>query len=208
MDIILSIAILVYSSVLHEIAHGYAAYQLGDPTAKLKGRLTLNPVSHIDPMFSLLMPLLTYIATAGNMIFGGAKPVPVDPFNLRDGRKDLAIVSLAGPATNIALACLATIIIHILYPDFTFGEVGISGLLGFVLATTVKWNLLLAILNLIPIPPLDGSKIFSLILSPKTAAAFLSLEYMGFILVIMFFFFGGSALLGVLVNFSLSLLGF
>lgn len=208
MEIILSIAILIYSSVLHEIAHGYSAYRLGDPTAKLKGRITLNPVSHIDPLFSLLMPLLTYIGTAGSLIFGGAKPVPVDPFNLRDGRKDLAIVSLAGPATNIALACIAALIIHIAYPGFSFGEVGASGFLGFILATIVKWNLLLAILNLLPIPPLDGSKIFSLLLSPKSAAAFLSLEYMGFILVIMFFFFGGSTLLGVLITFSLSLLGF
>ncbi len=208
MEIILSIAILIYSSVLHEIAHGYSAYRLGDPTAKLKGRITLNPVSHIDPFFSLLMPLLTYIATAGSLIFGGAKPVPVDPFNLKDGRKDLAVVSLAGPATNLALACIAAALIHTIYPGYSFGEVGGSGLLGFILATTVKWNLLLAILNLLPIPPLDGSKIFSLLLTPKAAAAFQSLEYMGFILVIMFFFLGGSTLLGVLINFSLSLLGF
>lgn len=208
MDIILSIAILIYSSVFHEIAHGYSAYRLGDPTAKLKGRLTLNPVSHIDPFFSILMPLLTYIATAGNFIFGGAKPVPVDPFNLRDGRKDLAIVSLAGPATNFLLAGIAAVLTHIIFPGFSFGEVAGSGVLGFILTTTIKWNLLLAILNLLPIPPLDGSKIFSLLLSPKSAAAFLSLEYMGFILVIMFFFFGGSTLLGLLINFSISLLGF
>lgn len=208
MEIVLSIIILIYSSVLHEIAHGWSAYRLGDPTAKLKGRLTLNPVSHIDPFFSILMPLLTYIATAGSFIFGGAKPVPVDPFNLRDGRKDLAIVSLAGPATNILLAGIAALLIHSIFPGYSFGEVSVSGLLGFILTTTVKWNLLLAILNLLPIPPLDGSKIFSLILSPKSAAAFLSLEYMGFILLIMFFFFGGSTLLGLLINFSISLLGF
>lgn len=208
MEIVLSIAILIYSSVLHEIAHGYTAYRFGDPTAKLKGRLTLNPISHIDPFFSLLMPLMTYIATAGSLIFGGAKPVPVDPFNLRDGRKDLALVSLAGPATNLTLAIVAGILTHVFFPGFAFGEVAREGIFGFLLTTTIKWNLLLAILNLLPIPPLDGSKIFSLLLSPKAAAAFLSLEYMGFILVIMFFFFGGSSLLGVLINFSLSLLGF
>lgn len=207
-EIVLSIAILIYSSVLHEIAHGYTAYRFGDPTAKLRGRLTLNPVSHIDPLFSILMPLMTYIATAGSLIFGGAKPVPVDIFNLRDGRKDLALVSLAGPATNLALACIAAVLTHIIFPDFSFGSVAASGLLGFFLTTVIKWNLLLAILNLLPIPPLDGSKIFSLLLSSKAAAAFLSLEYMGFILVIMFFFFGGSALLGTLISFALSLLGF
>ena len=93
---ILSIAILIYSSILHEIAHGYIAYRLGDPTAKILGRITLNPVPHIDPFMSILIPLLTYLGSAGTFIFGGAKPVPVDPFNLRDGMKDLALVSLAG----------------------------------------------------------------------------------------------------------------
>lgn len=205
MELILNLIILIYSAILHEIAHGYSAYRLGDPTAKLKGRLTLNPIPHIDPFFSLLMPFLTSFT---GIIIGGAKPVPVDPYNLKDGRKDLAIVSLAGPATNVLLACLAAFFIHVLFPGFTFGEVASSGFLGFILTAVVQLNLMLAILNLLPIPPLDGSKIFSLLLSPKSAAAFLSLEYMGFILVIMFFFFGGSVLLGEMINFSLTLLGF
>src|SRR5258708_4928216 len=97
---ILSILILVYSSVLHEIAHGYVAYRLGDPTAKIQGRLTLNPIKHIDPYMSLLLPIMLFFATGGRFIFGGAKPVPVDPFNLRDPFKDLALVSLVGPLTN------------------------------------------------------------------------------------------------------------
>src|SRR6266704_3534567 len=111
---IISIVILIYSSVLHEVAHGYVAYRLGDPTAKLQGRITLNPLKHIDLYMTVLLPLLMYIATAGAFIFGGAKPVPVDPFNLRDGRKDLALVSLAGPATNFLIAVGFAAIIHLI----------------------------------------------------------------------------------------------
>src|SRR5690349_14308799 len=112
---ILNIIILVYSSICHEIAHGFVAYRLGDPTAKILGRLTLNPLKHIDPFMSILFPLILQISHSP-IIFGGAKPVPVDPFNLRDGRKDLAIVSLAGPLTNIILALIAAILLHFFYP--------------------------------------------------------------------------------------------
>ena len=113
---IISIAILLFSSILHEVMHGYTAYRLGDPTAKLLGRITLDPRPHIDPIMSIVVPILVYISSAGNFIFGGAKPVPVDPFNLRDGLKDLALVSLVGPLTNIALAVVFSLVIHLLFP--------------------------------------------------------------------------------------------
>ncbi len=212
---IISILILIYSSILHEIAHGYVAYRLGDPTAKILGRITLNPIPHIDPFMTLLIPLMTYLGSAGTFIFGGAKPVPVDLFNLRDGIKDLALVSLAGPITNILLAITAALMIHALFPNSGFNEIALSGLLGFILTTFVKWNLLLAILNLLPIPPLDGSKLFALLLPERTAGAYLAIGNGGLgimILVILFYFpigpFSLSSLLSTLITSSLTLLGF
>lgn len=209
---IISILILVYSSVLHEVAHGYIAYRLGDPTAKLLGRLTLNPLKHIDPYMSIILPILLFFATNGTFLFGGAKPVPVDPFNLRDGRKDLALVSLVGPLTNIMLAIIASILIHIIFPGTFFDTVSRGGFFGYFLSHVVLWNLLLAIFNLVPIPPLDGSKVFALLLPPREAAAYLSLGSIGMIilLVLLFFPIGGFSLMnlvGSLTTFSLSLLG-
>ena len=212
---IISITILIYSSILHEIMHGYVAYRLGDPTAKILGRITFNPVPHIDPFMSILIPLITYIGSAGSFIFGGAKPVPVDPFNLRDGMKDLALVSLAGPMTNIMLAIVAAVTTHALFPDMSFNAIAASGLLGFILTTIINWNLLLAILNLLPIPPLDGSKLFALLLPERAAASYLAIGNSGlgmFILIALFFFpiggFSLSNVLGTLIVFSRSFLGF
>jgi len=210
---IISIAILIFSSILHEIAHGYVAYRLGDPTAKLLGRITLDPRKHIDLYMSIILPVMLYIATGGRFIFGGAKPVPVDPFNLRDGRKDLALVSLVGPLTNVILAVIGSLLIHALYPGASFIETFRNGILGFILGTLVQWNLLLAIFNLVPIPPLDGSKVFSLILPPKMAASFMALGNLGMIVLILLLFFpiGGFSLMNVvysLIFFALSLLGF
>lgn len=209
---IISIGILIYSAIFHEIAHGFVAYRLGDPTAKLQGRLTLNPKSHIDLYMSILLPLLLFIGSGGRFIFGGAKPVPVDPFNLRDGIKDLALVSLVGPLTNLLLAIVASLLIHLIFPGWGFASVINSGIIGFILAETVYLNLLLAIFNLVPIPPLDGSKIFSLLLPPKQAAAYMSLGNIGmlFLIFLLFFPIGGFSLMGTvtsIIAFALSLLG-
>lgn len=212
---IISVLILVFSSILHEIMHGYVAYRLGDPTAKLMGRITLNPRSHIDPFMTILMPLLTYFGSGGSFIFGGAKPVPVDPFNLRDGLKDLALVSVAGPLTNILLAIAASLTTHALFPQAGFNEVANTGIVGFILTTTIKWNLLLAILNLMPIPPLDGSKLFALLLPERIAAQYLAIGSGGLGLLILIFLFyfpiGGFSLSGIilsLITTSLHFLGF
>lgn len=215
MDIIgalISLGILIYSAIFHEIAHGWVAYRLGDPTAKLQGRITLNPKSHIDLYMSILLPLLLFIGSGGRFIFGGAKPVPVDPFNLRDGRKDLALVSLVGPLTNLSLAVIASLLIHLIFPGARFVEVINSGIIGFILAQTVYLNLLLAVFNLVPIPPLDGSKVFSLLLPPKQAAAFMSLGNIGMLLLIFLLFFpiGGFSLMNTVLSiiiFALGLLG-
>jgi len=206
---LISLLILVYSAILHEIAHGLVAERLGDPTARLMGRLTLNPKSHIDPLMSITLPLLLIIS-GSPVIFGAAKPVPVDPFNLRDGRKDMALISLAGPATNIGLAILAAILIKLL----VFAQIG--GAPGFFaewfLLTVARLNLLLAIFNMLPIPPLDGSKIFSLVLPDKEAAVYLSFGSIGFFIIFFFLMFpiGGFSLgsvIGNLLIFSEHLLG-
>ena len=197
---IIALVILLFSAILHEIAHGYVAERLGDPTARLAGRLTLNPKNHIDPMMSIALPLLLLIA-GSPIIIGAAKPVPVDPFNLRDGRKDLALVSLAGPLTNIFIAIIASLILKFIpYSIFYY-----------LLSVIAHLNLLLAIFNLIPIPPLDGSKIFSLILPEKLANVFLSLGSIGIFIIFFLLLSSGPLSLGGLISslllFSEKLLG-
>lgn len=204
--VLISLAILVFSAILHEIAHGFVADSFGDPTARLSGRLTLNPKSHIDPMMTIFLPLLLFFS-GSPVIFGGAKPVPIDPYNFREGRKDLALVALAGPATNIILAVLATLIFRLLdsLPMIT------PAFVGWFLNTVVQINLLLAIFNLIPIPPLDGSKIVSLLLPEKDARAYLSVGNVGMIILFFLLFFpiGGFSLgdfISRLVSLSRSIL--
>ncbi len=173
--LIISLVVLLFSAILHEIAHGYVAERLGDPTAKLSGRLTLNPLKHIDPFMSIILPLLLLISHSP-VIFGGAKPVPVDPFNLREGRKDLAIVSLAGPLTNFLLAIVAALSLHLINGDT-------NSLVGSLLQIIIQLNLLLGIFNLLPIPPLDGSKLFALLLPERDAQAYLSMSSIGFFII-------------------------
>lgn len=187
--------ILVFSAILHEVAHGYVADKLGDPTARLMGRLTLNPQKHIDPMMSIALPLLL-ILSGSPVIFGAAKPVPIDPFNLKEGRKDIAIVSLSGPLTNILLAVTAALLFKLLSANTTAIAIYIASLL----ALAVKLNLLLAIFNLLPIPPLDGSKVFALLLSEKDANTYLSFSSIGiFILFFLLLFPIGGFSLGELI---------
>lgn len=218
MDIVsavILITILMFSAILHEISHGYVAERLGDPTARLAGRLTLDPRKHIDPMMSIALPLILLIS-GSPVIIGAAKPVPVDPFNLRDGRKDMALVSLAGPLTNVILAIAASFIIKLIlfiYPSFS-QNAGANELLGFLIVffgMVTKLNLLLAIFNLIPIPPLDGSKIFSLLLPEKLADAFLSLGSIGIFIIFFLLLSPGELSLGRLIfsllSFSEKLLG-
>lgn len=195
---VISLVILIYSAILHEIAHGYVAERLGDPTARLMGRLTLDPRPHIDPFMSIVVPLLL-ILSGSPVVFGAAKPVPVDSFNLRDGRKDLAIVSLAGPATNLLIATIAAILLKAL-SIVTLG--GFTVFINWFLLTAVRLNLLLFIFNLIPIPPLDGSKVFALILPEKDARVYLSVGNIGIIFVFFLLLFpiGGFSLNTVIFN--------
>lgn len=213
---LIDLFIIILSAILHEIAHGLVADKLGDPTARLAGRLTLNPKKHIDFFMSIVVPALLIISHSP-IVFGAAKPVPVDPFNLKDGKKDVAIVSLAGPLTNILIAILGALVIKLL---LTFSPMAPSdnmsnlvvALLYLLFVKVVYWNLLLAIFNLLPIPPLDGSKIFALILPEREAAVYLSLGSIGFFLLLLLLVvpIGGFSLNGfifTLLTFSQRLLG-
>jgi Zn-dependent protease len=161
---------------------------------------------------SIIFPLLL-ILSGSPVIFGGAKPVPVDPFNLHDGHKDLALVSLAGPLTNLLLAILAALLIHLFYPQMPLNLVMIHDLAGFILIAIIKLNLLLAIFNLIPIPPLDGSKVFAMLLPPREAASYLAMGSIGMFIIFMLLLvnigpFSLMTFIQALQNFSLALLGF
>lgn len=206
---IISLIILVYSAILHEIAHGFVAERLGDPTARLMGRLTLNPKNHIDPMMSILLPLIL-VLSGSPIVFGAAKPVPVDPFNLRDGRKDMALVSLAGPVTNFLIAIICAILIKVLNIVPLGGFAG--AFIAWFLLTAVKLNLILGIFNLIPIPPLDGSKVFALVLPEKEAAVYLSIGSIGIFIIFFFLLvpignFSLGGFIGNLLSFAERLLG-
>lgn len=172
-NIVISLAVLVASAILHEIAHGYVAEKLGDPTARLAGRLTLNPIPHIDPLMSIAIPLLLMVA-GSPVIFGAAKPVPVNPLMLKEGRKDLALVALAGPLTNLLIAIVAAILINLTVSSQ-------------ILYLIVFYNLALGFLNLLPIPPLDGSKFFSIILPETTAQKYFALAPFGMLILFLLF---------------------
>ena len=150
------ILVLIFSIVIHEVSHGAMANILGDHTAKRLGRLTLNPIKHIDPVGSLLVPVLSYFASNGALPFGWAKPVPYNPYNLRDQRWGEAKVAAAGPLSNIALAVFFGTIIRLASNGaFILGAPQME-----ILFTIVVVNLSLAVVNLIPIYPLDGSRVF------------------------------------------------
>ncbi len=213
MELILTLIVLLFSAILHEVAHGFVADRFGDPTARLAGRLTLNPKSHIDPFMSVILPLLMYISSGGTFFIGAAKPVPVDPFNLREGRKDIALVALAGPLTNILLAVTAAIMLRILFLPVIAHNISpfLFSLLYPFLSTVITINLLLAIFNLLPIPPLDGSKLFALALPEKEANVYMAMGNIGFFILLFLLLFpiGGFSLsefIFNLISFARSLL--
>ena len=184
--IIFEFIVLIFSAVLHEVAHGFVAERLGDPTARNAGRLTLNPLAHLDPFGSVLMPLLLYFASGGAFFFAAAKPVPYNPNNLKDPRSGGAKIALAGPATNFVLALVLGILIRILV------HFPVSDFFLTLLAVIVYLNIVLGLFNLVPIPPLDGSRILFAAL-PQTPAIYRAmyfLERWGLLFVLIFVFFG------------------
>ena len=179
MDFTFQIAILIMSVVIHEVAHGFAARFYGDHTAEYEGRLTLNPIKHIDPIGSVFVPLISYMF--GGFVFGWAKPVPYNPYNLKPGRWPEAFVALAGPLSNISIAVVFSILFRLSSEPSA----------GFAIITTsiIYVNILLAVFNLMPIPPLDGSKLLFAVFPEKIYQFRNFFERYGLILVLVFIFF-------------------
>lgn len=184
--------VLLFSMVAHEYAHGYAALKQGDTTAYSLGRLTWNPIPHIDPFMSILLPLLMYITTGGRLIFGGAKPVPVVPRNYRNYKRGDIIVSLAGVATNVVIAilCIPLIIIVGLIGRISPVLFDTFALIQAMLLYGIMINLGLAAFNLIPIPPLDGSHVFKYLLPPAWALNYQRLGGQGLLILFLLISFG------------------
>lgn len=161
---IFQLIVLLFSVIIHEVAHGAVAERLGDPTARLLGRITLNPLKHIDPVGSILVPLFLSLIPGG-VVFGWAKPVPYNPMNLKRPDRDGALIALAGPASNLILAAAFGAVVRLLS--------GVSGYaaLADLAALIVLVNVSLAVFNLVPLPPLDGSKLLYAVL-PASAAGF------------------------------------
>lgn len=176
-----SILCFVPALVIHEVAHGFAAYKLGDPTAKAAGRLSLNPLKHIDPFGTVILPLLLMIMNWP--IFGYAKPVPYNPHYFKDPRKGDAITGLAGPAANLAMAFIASLVMHLLLN--VFGYSVYSNMVGifffsYFFPLFILINLYLMFFNLIPIPPLDGSSIIALFIPERLLPKWYSIQHYAF----------------------------
>jgi Zn-dependent protease len=187
--VIFEFLVLIFSAVLHEIAHGYEAERLGDDTARKAGRLTLNPLVHLDPFGSILMPILLYIASGGTFFFAAAKPVPYNPNNLKNPRTGSAKIAIAGPLTNFGLAIIFGVLVRICaYFPISSTSIQLIQLLGLICLI----NVLLGTFNLVPIPPLDGSRVLFAAL-PQTQTTYkvmYFLERWGLIFVLLFVFFG------------------
>jgi Zn-dependent protease len=176
----LMVVVLLFSIIIHEVAHGYVALLNGDPTARMLGRITLNPVPHIDPVGTILLPLILLLSHAG-ILFGWARPVPVNPLNYRNYRWGEFAVSAAGPVSNLVLAAVFSLLLRL-----GLGNVGLVKLASF----GVSINIFLALFNLIPIPPLDGSHILAILLPRDLARLYAYLEPVGFILILVLFYTG------------------
>ena len=185
-NLLLAAPVLLFSMVAHEYAHGYAALKQGDPTAQQLGRLTWNPIKHIDPFLTILMPVMLYWASNGQFMFGGAKPVPVNPRNYRDFKRGDIIVSLAGIVTNLLLFPLCALMVVGLG---LLGKLIPPGaetlfLLQRMMFMGILFNLVLALFNLIPIPPLDGSHVMKWLLPPAWSLRYQALGKYGIIILL------------------------
>jgi Zn-dependent protease len=188
---VFQIIVLIFSAVIHEVSHGFTAEKLGDPTARLAGRLTLNPFKHLEFFGSFILPLSLYFLSGGRFIFGWAKPVPYNPLNLKNPLRGGALIALAGPLSNFIIAIVFGIILNI---------VGLNSPISSLFLIIIYINVLLGVFNLVPIPPLDGSKVLFGILPNKrwTYKLMIILESYGMILLILFLFFGFNLIIPII----------
>jgi len=189
-EFLFAIAVLIMSVVIHEVSHGFSANALGDPTARLQGRLTLNPLKHLDPIGSIIVPAITYLV--GGFIFGWARPVPYNPYNLKNQKWGPGAVAAAGPLANILMAIIFGLIVR-------FGAANgfIVGAFLEIIILIVFINIILAIFNLVPIPPLDGSKVLFAFLPYRWRSLQIFLEQYGFLLLLIFILFFWSIILPI-----------
>ena len=172
---------VLFAITLHEAAHGWVAYKLGDPTAKSLGRITVNPIKHIDPVGSVVVPI--FLATLSGFVMGWAKPVPVEPRYFKSPLLDMALVAIAGPVSNFFMACFwaffIVVVDAVLTPSNTLSFLADVGEKGIYI------NIILMVLNLLPIPPLDGGRVVAGILPPSLAMPFMQLERFGMIIILL-----------------------
>lgn len=176
----ISFFFLLLAVTVHEFAHGWVAYKCGDPTAKQSGRLSLNPLKHIDPLMTIILPLLLFFSTQGRFVFGAAKPVPVDFSRLNNPKRDIIWVGLSGPAANFIFAFISALLLKITP----------SLILQTIFFQLITINIVLGVFNLVPIPPLDGSRIVMGLLPYPLSAKYAKIEPYGFIIIMGLIFLG------------------
>jgi Zn-dependent protease len=193
--LIISALPILIAITFHEVSHGYVAYKLGDPTAKMLGRLTLNPIPHIDLFGTIILPLMLYYFTNGRFVFGYAKPVPINPMNFKKPREGMAISAAAGPVTNMLLAAASFMILRgLIIPVGAVSPETVADAvlrpLAMIMQSSIVVNVVLAVFNMIPIPPLDGGRVLTGLLPYKQAMSFSRIEPFGFIIVIVLIYSG------------------
>jgi len=177
----ISFGLLIIAMTVHEYAHGLVAYRLGDSTAKSLGRLTLNPLAHIDLFWTIILPFLIFLSSGGQFLFGAAKPVPINFWNLRNPKRDIIWIGMSGPLANFLFAIFLSLLTRFIH---------LPNLFSYLFFQLILINVILGVFNLIPIPPLDGSRIVEGLLPQELAHQYNILERYGFIILILFLWLG------------------